>query len=336
MWKSLVAAASVLSIAGFVLAWNAQEDRATVQRQGEPLLENLPTERLAEVRIQSSAATITLRQQNNSWFVGDDNWPADSTEVQRLFVDMLETQLGDVVTENPERHARLELLEPTNGAENTGTLVQLIGASDEPVLNLLVGKPRAQGEGQFARFAGKDTVFLLSRTLALPDSAQDWMQTELFSLEERSSVRALKLETAAGDVLRFDRDPNEESQWELQGIRDNETLDAGQMNRLVDVFDRLSFEDLKRKTTPPHEVGREQVASLRASFKDGRQLELQIGTQPSADYYWFSTSMQVQSDNQSRIMEAREFNERARKWVFAMNRWDAEVLLQSRQDFMSR
>ena len=109
MWKILFALTLVLSATGFFLVWQEQGSSRAANQMGGPktLLDELKVEELATLRISTVDHDFELKQVAGSWRVGESDWPAESQQVRKLLLALLETKVGDVVTSNPERHPRL-------------------------------------------------------------------------------------------------------------------------------------------------------------------------------------------------------------------------------------
>ena len=199
MWKILFALTLVLSATGFFLVWQEQgSSRAAYQISGpKTLLDELKVEALATLRVSTADQDFELKQIDGAWRVGESDWPADSQQVRNLLLALLETKVGDVVTGNPERHPRLELVDPEAGGDGTAKRLDLIDQQQRPVLQLLIGKSREQGDGQYIRFFGEETAFLIAEQLPLETSEAGWMQKNLFTLGD-ASIQVLKVETPGG------------------------------------------------------------------------------------------------------------------------------------------
>ena len=151
MWKILFALTLVLSATGFFLVWQEQGSSRAAYQISAPktLLDELKVEALATLRVSTADQDFELKQVDGVWRVGESDWPAESQQVRNLLLALLETKVGDVVTSNPERHPRLELVDPEAGGDGTAKRLDLIDQQQRPVLQLLIGKPREQGDGQY-------------------------------------------------------------------------------------------------------------------------------------------------------------------------------------------
>ena len=63
--------------------------------------------------------------------------------------------------------------------------MNLLRGDDSSLLEILLGKSREQGSGQYLRYADSDEVYLLPDTLDIDTDPNDWLNKELTSLDEK-------------------------------------------------------------------------------------------------------------------------------------------------------
>ena len=331
----MIALTVVLSLVGFVLVWQKQSSSQAANRNGgsQLLLNELRVEDLATIRIRGAAAATELRQEEGGWKVESSGWPADAQKVRELLLSLLQAQLGDEVTRNPEHHPRLELVDPEAGGEGTAIRLELIDQQQQPVLELLLGKSRDQGGGRFVRFVGEETAYLTPEELRVSSTEIDWMQTELFSLGD-GTFTALEVNATEEENFRLKR-AEETNAWQLEDMSAAK-LNAGAVNRIDQALRRLQFEEWMPETTDPVILGRQTVREVTGFLNDGRVLKLSLGSKEVEGRYWLSVALQSQSDNRTLQQEVKRFNKRTQPWIFGVRTSAVAGLLQERAELLEQ
>ena len=337
MWKILFALTPVLAATGFFLVWQEQgSSRATNQMSGpKTLLDELKVEKLATLQIRTADQDFELKQVDGTWRVGESDWPADSKQVRRLLLALLETKVGDKVTSNPKRHPRLELVDLEAGGSGTAKRLDLIDQQQRSVLQLLIGKLREQGDGQYIRFFGEEAAFLITKQLPLADSEVGWMQKNLFSLGN-ASIQVLKIQTPRGVEYILEHDAEATDKWKFLDQQAVEQLNGSMVDRMARALRSLEFDDLKSNKTPPKEVGRDEIFQITGTASDGRVLKMSIGAREVAEQHWISLELKSGSDNQTMNQEIELLNQQIGSWIFAIPAYSIQVLLKDRSALLEQ
>ena len=337
MWKILFALTLVLSATGFFLVWQEQGSSRVANQISSPktLVDELKVEELVKLRISTVDQDFELKQFDGTWRVGESDWPAEIQQVRKLLLALLETKVGNVVTSNPERHPRLELVDPEAGGDGTAKRLDLIDQQQRSVLQLLIGKPREQGDGQYIRFFGEETAFLIAEQLPLEDSEVGWMQKNLFSLGD-ASIQVLKIETPGGVEYSLEHDTEATDKWKLSDQQAVEQLNTSMVEQMARALRSLEFDALKSTKTPPKEVGRNEVSQVTATASDGRVLKMSIGATEVAEQHWISLMLRSNSDNQTINQEIELLNQQTEPWIFAISAYSIQALLKDRSALLEQ
>ena len=337
MWKILFALTLVLVATVFFLVWQEQgSSRAANQMSGpKTLLDELKVEKLATLRISTADQNFELKQVDGIWRVGESDWPADSQQVRRLLLALLETKVGDKVTSNPEQHPRLELVNPGTGGGGTAKRLDLIDQQQRSVLQLLMGKPREQGDGQYIRFFGEEAAFLIAEQLPLADSEVGWMQKNLFSLGN-ASIQVLKIQTPRGVEYILEHDAEAADKWKFSDQQAVEQLNSSMVDRMAQTLHSLEFDALKSNKTPPEEVGRDESFQVTGIVSDGRVLNMSIGAMEVSEQHWISLVLKSDSDNQTLNQGIELLNQQTESWIFAIPAYSIQVLLKDRSSLLEQ
>ena len=293
------------------------------------LLDELKVEKLATLGIRTADQDFELKQVDGTWRVGESDWPAESQQVRNLLLALLETQVGDVVTSNPDRHPRLELVDPEARGDGTAKRLDLIDQQQRSVLQLLIGKPREQGDGQYIRFFGEETAFLIAERLPLETSAAGWMQKNLFTLGD-ASIQVLRIETPGEIEYTLEHNSEATDKWKLSDQQAVEQLNISLVEQMARALRNLEFNALKSAKTPPEEVGHNEVFQVIATASDGRSLKISIGATEVAEQHWINLALVSNGDNQTMNQEIELLNQQTEPRIFAISAYSIQALLKQK------
>ena len=144
------------------------------------LLKQLDTKNLNKIQVRSSEGLLELHQSQQGWQETGLDYPLSGEKIQEFLLELTDLRLGDLVTDNPERHALFQLLSPPESKEQWedekhAVAVSLLRGDDSSLLEILLGKSREQGSGQYLRYADSDEVYLLPDTLDIDTDPNDWL-----------------------------------------------------------------------------------------------------------------------------------------------------------------
>jgi hypothetical protein len=212
-----------------------------------------------------------------------DNYPADAQDRLRdASASLIDLKPIDVVTQLPEEHATLGVIEPVQGKtkagdEGVGTLVVVQNAKGDDLFRLIVGKA-ASSEGEnlpglhFVRKPLEDIVYVAKIDMEkLPTDFDQWIEKDLLKLNALDvSKITLKdynvLPSSAGRYSPFPRMDavvswnNEKGEWNLDeltrfsqnkpvpdGLGPQEELNKTKLDEMKTALDDLKIVDVKRK-----------------------------------------------------------------------------------------
>ena len=342
MLKKLSLVTAVLVILGVAL-WFAQGKFSSTSdgAENQTILSSLDTEKLSSVLIQSDAEQKVelIKDSNGQWWVKGANYAADSQKIRELFLKLLDTKLGEEVTDQAKHHARFHLVHVQENqaqweAEKTGTLLVLNSQEGTPVLELLLGKPRQENRGQYIRYANQPAVYLIGEDIqAEPDDAE-WINTTLTNIDA-DTVKGVELKKD-GETFQFVREKEGDS-WQAQGVLENETLNESTVQTLANALQYLEFDNLLAADTAASQTGREAVVDYVAELFDGRLVKIQIGeTAAEEDNYYLTIEMALPQGVTDEALQAQveAFNQRSKPWLYGVQSWIGDRFLKGRDDLI--
>ncbi len=286
----------------FLFLYQEDPGSSEVYKSGELLLEKLDTKNLSKIRIRGDGASIDLKQlQGGGWKEMSWDYEVDQQAVQDLLLELTEIRLGDLVTDKPDHHMRFRLLTPPSASADWddskhGVSLTLFSGEDTMMLDLLLGKTREQGLGQYMRYADMAEVFLLPDNIRVDTDINDWLEKSLLSVTE-SQVSNIHMLRGDGDSFILERDSSTSS-WRLRD--DNMTAPLkDKVQTITQRLEDLSFSRLLEPELSDIETGREQLATLTVTLVDGRIYTLTLGENETADGN-YSIALRMSIHRQSR------------------------------------
>ncbi|MGC9399941.1 MAG: DUF4340 domain-containing protein [Anaerolineae bacterium] len=167
---------------------------------------------------------IVLEKRDETWVMPEaGDYPARSASITSTLSKTLQLKTGAVVAHTPGSHTQLKV------AENDFVRRVIFETSEGRAYILYLGSSPSYGATHI-RLEGQDETYLV-RDLTVYDfsaTATSWVDTEYFSVPS-AEVTGMTVENAAG-TLRFVK---EGDAWTLEDLGEDEEVDTGQINTLL-------------------------------------------------------------------------------------------------------
>ena len=193
----LIIIAAVLCV-GAVMVYQSRNTASRVKKiegasAGDMLLPELKNSVEAVARIEiidDEGSLIIARSDDNEWILENrDNYPVDSTKINKLFVDLTDIRIGDRLTDKKEKYENFGLAGERGSA---GTII-IRNKSGREIVSLLIGEERKPQEsnpdmmmgpgGQFFLRGNDPAVYLASAALYwINPRTSSWVNTNVMSL----------------------------------------------------------------------------------------------------------------------------------------------------------
>lgn len=246
--------AAIIFIAAFVAiagsAWLSSRrhlDRSIMS--GELVLPELKARinDVTELHLSKAGGTATtLRKGRDGWEVREREYPADSSKVRKLLLDLAALEVVEEKTRDPANYGAIGVADL--GAEHaTGTRIDIIaGASTQ---SILIGNASGMKSG-FVRLPN-DARSLLATPRPSPDAeAAQWIDKSLFS------IPAARIKQASfagpGGAYSIARDKAETVNFTVSGIPKGRKLASDAAgNASANGLDLLNIDDVRKATPAP-------------------------------------------------------------------------------------
>jgi hypothetical protein len=151
--------------------------------------------RLRIVRFDEDTATLRefeVAEQDGLWTIpSKDGYPADAAkQMGDAANSLMDRKILAIASKNAGDHEQYGVIDPQSpklspGQKGVGTRVTMSDAQKKPLVDLIVGKPVREREGQrYVREAGRDAVFVIEIDPAkLSTDFENWIEKDLLKMK---------------------------------------------------------------------------------------------------------------------------------------------------------
>ncbi|MBV9104516.1 MAG: DUF4340 domain-containing protein [Verrucomicrobia bacterium] len=360
----LLVVAVIVGLAGIYFQ-NSQSAGWRDSRTDRTILQHLPINDIAAIKIRSAPATVTLEKKHNEWGVAErSDYPADFSKIRDLVKMLWELKAGQEMQIGPSQLDRLNLIAPGQGTGG-GIEIDLKGEKEQQIASLIIGKSMdrnnaASGSSATGRFvydpAVKDRVYLVSESFFSVDPVNvgSWLdKTFIIPGEVKEVDQSAWSNNPGWKVIRKDL----KAEWQLEGLQPGESLDKSYTQNLSTFAP--TFVDVRPPSISPDESGFKDPFRISVKTFDGFTYDFVIGKEgpDKARYLQLSVSADLPSaripepnesaqDKQNKdgefakkiagLKERLEKEKRFEKWVYLVPDWNLEHILKRRDEIVSK
>ncbi len=268
--------------------------------QGE--LMSVDTSAVQAVRIRRpDGSSVRLQRAGTGWSVGPADtsatYPARAQSVRQILNTLPALEVGTVATRRADKH-------PQYGVDSTGTTVTMLGAGDEPLAELIVGRtrmrrPQSGGPSQtplqqrrrrgtpvtYVRTPDRPDVYSVEQSLRSVTSrdVEDWRKKQIWGLA-RTDIQRIDLRypadssfalqrVAAGDTASTD------DAWVSAG----DTLAQSEVSSMLRVLSSPEADGFAESISP--DAFDDAEYEVRLHLSDGSRRTIRLSSAPNAQQY---------------------------------------------------
>lgn len=340
---SLITAAVVLAA-----VFSRQQSNA-VSGEGELLFPDFmqAINDTAEIEGVSGTARFTLAREDDRWVVKEkSDYPANLDDVHQLLVGAAQLRRLEQKTSNPDLYAKLGL--EGEAVEGTTSLKLTVKQTDGDALaelligNMRPGKSDPSLSEYYVRVPDDDEAWLVQGKLPPHRTANDWLDKELLTLDQKR-VREARIIHPDGEEVIVRRDSPSTNDYELTGIPEGAEIESTYaVNRIATALTSVSLNDVK----PASELSFSKETGLSAELTtfDGLHVNIETAQEDDITYARFRANFDAalavadeepkpestdQSDSvpetteqapktETAEQEARALNARWENWAYAL------------------
>jgi hypothetical protein len=264
-----VAILAALSAVAYFLQRSPQPSNADA-RVGQSTIDVKAVEKAARIRLTDQGKTVLLaRQPDGKWLVPSYyDIPAEFAKLSRFIDDLSASKIQRLVTQNPDRLARLEFKD---------SAIALLDSDDKVLWILTLGKD-AEGGGRFVRFDDEKKGYVATLALFIDSTAKNWADTLLVDLKP-DEISGVEIAFDDGAPVAATREKKEGS-WVAAAAPSGQRIKGDRIASLVSSLTSLRFEDTADLTDANVEAARKHSRTVKLTTFDHKTIDIEFGRKP--------------------------------------------------------
>jgi hypothetical protein len=241
-------AAGVLVIA-LALWVSSRKPSESPSEAGELVLPGLESSvnAITEVRISKGDGThTTLTKGATDWIIGERGFPADSSRVRKLLLDLADLKIIEEKTSDPASYAEIGV-DDVSSPRSSGTLIDLV----EPgkTVSLIVGKPSGM-QSSYVRVAGAKQSLLVSPQVIPDADPRRWLDQTVIDLPE-TRIEQVRVQPASGPAYTVMRGSVQQLDFTVPDLPKGRKLSSvSAANSVASALSSLTLEDVRKAGGP--------------------------------------------------------------------------------------
>jgi hypothetical protein len=265
-----VAVLAALAAAAFV-ARRPEAPPSADARINQSLVSDQQVEAAAKLRLGDQGRSVALdRQPDGTWLVTSyHDLPADFQKLSGFIGSLTTARLQRLVTSNPERIARLEFKD---------TKIELLDASDKPLVSIFLGRHADAGGGRFVRFGEESKAYLANLDAWLDSESRNWASPELLSLKP-DDIAKIELPLAEGGPVVLSRATKDEP-WSSPAAPAGQRVRSDRISSLLTSLGTLRFTDTSSPDDSSVAAARANLRTVTLTTFDQKTVTVALGRKP--------------------------------------------------------
>jgi hypothetical protein len=270
--KTLAIAVAVLAVLAGAAYWlnRTPPPPAADPRVGQPLADPALAARLARLRVSDQGKTVELvRQPDATWRVpAYYDFPADFSKVSGLVSDLTSAKLQRLVTENPDRIARLGFAD---------TKIEFLDAGGRSLWSVTLGRNADTG-GRFVRFGAEPKAYLADLNSSIDAEPKDWADSTLTNLKA-DDIAKVEIGFEGAPAVTVSR-AKADQPWTAPGTPAGQQVSADKISSVLNSLDSLRFTDTADPQDPAAVAARAHQRTFRLTTFGGQTTTVALGRKP--------------------------------------------------------
>lgn len=240
-------------------------------RINQSLVDRAVIEKSSKLRLSDAGKTVELtRQSDGTWRVPSYyDMAADFSKLSGFVGNLTDAKLQRLVTTSPNRIALLEFKD---------TKIELLDASDKPVLTLTLGKNAEVGGGRYVRIGDEQKAFLTNLSAWLDTESKNWANAELINIKA-DDVAKLEIPFAEGGPIKVSR-AKKEDPWVAENTPAGQKLKADKISSILSSIGAVRFSDTNALDDANVAAAKANQRSFQIETFDKKVIKVAMGRKP--------------------------------------------------------
>ncbi|HKE43968.1 MAG TPA: DUF4340 domain-containing protein [Steroidobacteraceae bacterium] len=214
--------------------------------------------------------TVTLKRGSADWAVGErSDYPADSSKVRKLLIDLSQLETVEEKTSDPKRYGQLAV-EDVKDPKATGALLEITGLKQPQ--QLIVGKTSGM-HSAFVRVPSQAQSYLATPQISVDSEPANWLDRSLLDIAA-TRVQEAHVRPATGPAYTAKRDAREQTDFTVADLPKGRALSSPTAaNSASSALAGFTFDDVR--ALAPDENWNKDTAQTDFRLFDGTTITVQ-------------------------------------------------------------
>jgi hypothetical protein len=331
----LAATAVSVVAAGYAVLWESRIQAPKVAG-GAPVFASLlaHANNVQSVTVASISGKVTIARKGDGWGLAEkDNYPVAADKLRQLVAGLADLRLLEAKTDQPDRHARLEV-EDITAKDAKSKQVTLTDADGKPLAALIVGKQNYTSDlnglrGIYVRKPGEVQAWLAQGSVDLPTAAVDWVDRTVVDIGE-DKIQHLQFEPTGAPAVTVSKADKSAPDYTLAPLPEGKSADPDAVKRLTEAFTAVSLDDVRADKDTDKAV---KAGAVEAATFDGLTLKAELLAMDGGTWLRLKASA---ADGSAAAAEAKTINDQVAGWLFKLPQFKAALLQPKIDDFLKK
>ncbi|HEY7377927.1 MAG TPA: DUF4340 domain-containing protein [Steroidobacteraceae bacterium] len=230
---------------------------------------------VTEVRIVKAGDknAVTLKRGSADWAVAERaDYPADSSKVRKLLIDLSQLETVEEKTSDPKRYGQLGV-EDVKDPKATGARLEIAGLKQ--LQQVIVGKTSGM-HSAFVRVPGQAQSYLASPQISVDAEPANWLDRGLLDIAA-TRIQEARVRPTSGPAYTAKRDTREQTDFTVPDLPRGRALSSPTAaNSLSSALAGFTFDDV-RKLAADEDWSKDTKNTAQTDFRlfDGTSITIQ-------------------------------------------------------------
>jgi len=240
---------------------------------------------VTEVRLIKGDGTRTsLKKSADDWLVSERGFPADSSQVRKLLIDLSSLQVVEQKTREPANYAQIGV-EDVSSPKAGGTLIEIVMPAK--TLRLVVGK-QSGTKSSFVRIAGEPQSLLVTPQVTADADPRRWLDRDVLDLSQ-SRVKEVAIAPHGSPAYVVTRPSAQQGDFSVPNLpKGRELVSVSAANPQAGALTALQLDDVRRSGATPADADHAKFTTFDgltlevSGHKDGDRRLISLAAQSAA------------------------------------------------------
>ena len=328
-------------VAVLMVVWAVVQSRISRRHWTKPdtpvyLIQGLNPDDIGSIVLGTGDDAVTLKRIEGRFVVvNKDNYPAVTGKINELITTCLDIRTSELYTDDPANHKDLGVTE-----QDARSVVKFFKPNSEPLVGIVIGNTKEQGQGSFVRLTSSDKVYVTLKSPWIDQRAMNYIDQKLLSLD-RKDIESVTV-TGPNDVYTLHAKEGQGIVLE-EDIPEGKKLKGSDYEQVFNALTSLRFDDVKKASKAEKDLNfdRQYVCRL----KNSTVYTIKVAQKDNKTYYItcdaeftdktpITKEKEVESKEELKKKEAmliardkaKEFSRKHNGWIYVISEYKAKNL----------